>query len=127
MLPADDSKWRLASYAGVTGFIGDPIWRIYTKPRDETKLACHQSQVHLLQRKREREQAAIRLNSVGITCWFSDLRTGPPVPWLPFQMRKWSPDRERSPLTLHYAEQGLQDATEEQSKSAVVCDGFLFV
>lgn len=35
------------------------------------------------------------------------LRTGLPGPWLPIPMRKWSPDRERSPPALHYAEQDL--------------------
>lgn len=51
MLPTDDSEGSLAGNAGVAGFIGDPVWRVYTEP---TRNSYHQ-----YVRSREKEQAKI--------------------------------------------------------------------
>jgi len=46
---------------------------------------------------------------------FSDLRIGRLGPWLPIQMRKWSPDRGRSLPARHCAAQALLVTTEEET------------
>lgn len=85
-----------------------------------TKQACHHQHIFCW-RTRGKERADISTKLwVGVVYRFADLRTGPPAPWLPIPMKKWSPDREHSPPAQHYGEPELLDTTEEEIKSTVV-------
>lgn len=107
VLPAYDGERSFAGDARVAGFIRHPIWRIYREPTTQLTPPGPVIRQHSVCFK-ENEPVILTLLWEG----WSDLRTAPPGPWLPPLMKKWPPDRGRSPPALHCARQDLLNTRE---------------